>query len=92
MRVDLATEDAPGVNACVGRLEAEPDAASQCLNTVGGVASVSAWRCARLGRQRLIERVGRLMYRATAASSPLRCASGCCDAALLVDALEQLPV
>jgi hypothetical protein len=47
VRVGLAAEDAPGVNARVGAVEAEPDAASQ-LGDIGlGEARVGADRARR---------------------------------------------
>ena len=42
IRVGLAAEDAPGVNARVGAVEAEPDAASQRFNIGLGEARVGA--------------------------------------------------
>src|SRR3954468_6833789 len=52
--VGLAAEDAPGVNARVGAVEAEPDAASQ-LGDVGlGEARVGADRARRRARGALV--------------------------------------
>jgi hypothetical protein len=47
VRVGLAAEDAPGVNARVGAIEAEPDAASQRFEIGLGQARVGADRARR---------------------------------------------
>ena len=55
VRVGLAAEDAPGVNARVGAVEAEPDAASQ-LGDIGlGEARVGADRARRHARGALVD-------------------------------------
>src|SRR3954452_126318 len=55
VRVGLAAEDAPGVNARVGAVEAEPDAASQ-LGDIGlGEARVGADRARRRARGTLVD-------------------------------------
>jgi hypothetical protein len=55
VRVGLAAEDAPGVNARVGAIEAEPDAASQRLNIGLGEAGVGADRARRGARGALVD-------------------------------------
>src|SRR3954447_12728897 len=55
VRVGLAAEDAPGVNARVGAIEAEPDAASQRLNVGLGEARVGADRARRGARGALVD-------------------------------------
>src|SRR4051812_7618136 len=47
VRVGLATEDAPGVSARVGAIEAEPDATSQRFNIGLGETRVGADRARR---------------------------------------------
>ena len=55
VRVGLAAEDAPGVNARVGAIEADPDAASQ-LGDIGlGEARVGADRARRGARGALVD-------------------------------------
>jgi hypothetical protein len=55
VRVGLAAEDAPGVNARVGAIEAEPDAASQRFNIGLGEARVGADRARRGARGALVD-------------------------------------
>ena len=55
VRVGLAAEDAPGVNARVGAVEAEPDAASQRFNIGLGEARVGADRARRGARGSLVD-------------------------------------
>jgi hypothetical protein len=55
VRVGLAAEDAPGVNARVGAVEAEPDAASQRFNIGLGKARVGADRACRGARGALVD-------------------------------------
>src|SRR3954454_15701781 len=55
VRVGLAAEDAPGVNARVGAIEAEPDAASQRFNIRLGEARVGADRARRGARGALVD-------------------------------------
>jgi hypothetical protein len=58
VRVGLAAEDAPGVNARVGAVEAEPDAASQRFDIGLGEARVSADRARRRARGALVDACG----------------------------------
>src|SRR4051794_9732710 len=53
--VGLAAEDAPGVNAGIGAIEAKPDAASQRVNVGLGEARVGADRARRRARGALID-------------------------------------
>jgi len=53
--VGLAAEDAPGVNAGIGAIEAEPDAAGQRVNVGLGEARVGADRARRGARGALID-------------------------------------
>ena len=53
--VALAAEDAPGVNARVGAIEAEPDAASQRFDIGLGEARVGADRARRGARGALVD-------------------------------------
>src|SRR4051794_35282622 len=55
VRVGLAAEDAPGVNARVGAVEAEPDAASQRFDIGLGEARVGADRARRRARGALVD-------------------------------------
>ena len=55
VRVGLAAEDAPSVNARVGAIEAEPDAASQRFNIGLGEAGVGADRARRRARAALVD-------------------------------------
>src|SRR4051794_1751797 len=55
VRVGLAAEDAAGVNACVGAIEAEPDAGSQRFNIGLGEARVGADRARRRARGALVD-------------------------------------
>src|SRR4051812_28637919 len=55
VRVGLAAEDAPGANARVGAIEAEPDAASQRFNVGLGEARVGADRARRGARGALVD-------------------------------------
>src|SRR4051794_4950039 len=55
IRVGLAAEDAPGVNARVGAVEAEPDAASQRFDIGLGEARVGADRARRGARGALVD-------------------------------------
>src|SRR3954451_21491493 len=55
IRVGLAAEDAPGVNARVGAIEAEPDAASQRFNIGLGEARVGADRARRRALGALVD-------------------------------------
>src|SRR3954452_14981501 len=55
VRVGLAAEDAPGINACVGAIEADPDAASQPFNIGLGEARVGADRACRGARGALVD-------------------------------------
>src|SRR3954451_22257268 len=55
IRVGLAAEDAPGVNARVGAVEAEPDAPSQRFNVGLGEARVGADRARRRARRALVD-------------------------------------
>src|SRR3954463_15649178 len=55
VRIGLAAEDAPGVNARVGAIEAEPDAASQRFNIGLGEARVGADRACRGARRALVD-------------------------------------
>src|SRR3954467_1492668 len=55
IRVGLAAEDAPGVNAGVGAVEAEPDAASQRFDIRLGEARVGADRARRGARGALVD-------------------------------------
>ena len=55
IRVGLAAEDAPGVNARVSAIEAEPDAASQRFNIGLGEARVGADRARRGARGALVD-------------------------------------
>ena len=55
VRVGLAAEDAPGVNARVGAIEAEPDAASQRFDIGLGEARVRADGAGRLADAALVQ-------------------------------------
>jgi hypothetical protein len=55
VRVGLAAEDAPGVNARVGTIEAQPDAASQRFDIGLGEARVGADRACRGARGALVD-------------------------------------
>ena len=55
VRVGLAAEDAPGVDARVGAVEAEPDAAGQRFNIGLGEARVGADRARRGARGALVD-------------------------------------
>ena len=55
VRVGLAAEDAPGINARVGAVEAEPDAANQRFNIGLGEARVGADRARRGARGALVD-------------------------------------
>jgi hypothetical protein len=55
VRVGLAAEDAPGVNARVGAIQAEPDAASQRFDIGLGEARVRADRARRGARGALVD-------------------------------------
>src|SRR3954453_13076259 len=55
VRVGLAAEDAPGVNARVGAIEAEPDATSLRFNIGLGEARVGADRARRSARRALVD-------------------------------------
>src|SRR3954451_10963005 len=55
IRLGLAAEDAPGVNARVGAVEAQPDAASQRFNIGLGEACVGADRARRGARGALVD-------------------------------------
>src|SRR4051794_26198076 len=55
VRVGLATQDASGVNARIGAVEAEPDAASQRFNIGLGEARVGADRARRGARGALVD-------------------------------------
>src|ERR687884_1012065 len=55
IRVGLAAEDAPGGNARVGAVEAEPDAASQRFNIWLGEARVGADRARRGARAAVVD-------------------------------------
>src|SRR4051794_17888284 len=55
IRVGLPAEDAPGVNARVGAVEAEPDAASQRFNIGLGEARVGADSARRGARGALVD-------------------------------------
>src|SRR3954463_10208893 len=55
VRVGLAAEDAPGIYARVGAIEAEPDAASQRFNIGLGEARVGADRARRGARGALVD-------------------------------------
>src|SRR3954465_9984079 len=58
VRVGLPAEDAPGVNARVGAIEAEPEAASQPFNIGVGEARVGADRARRGARGALVDARG----------------------------------
>ena len=55
IRIGLAADDAPGVNARVGAVEAEPDAASQRFDIGLGEARVGADRARRGARGALVD-------------------------------------
>src|SRR5215216_980567 len=55
IRVGLAADDAPGVNARVGAVEAEPDTASQRFDIGLGEARVGADRARRGARGALVD-------------------------------------
>src|SRR3954453_8551950 len=55
VRLRLAAEDAPGVNARVGAIQAEPDATSQRCNIGLGEARVGADRARRGARCALVD-------------------------------------
>src|SRR3954463_5415889 len=55
VRVGLAAEDAPGIYARVGAIEAEPDAASQRFDIGLGEARVGADRARRGARRALVD-------------------------------------
>src|SRR3954463_3855015 len=55
VRVGLTAEDAPGVNARVGAVEAKPDAASQFGDIGLGEARVGADRARRRARGALVD-------------------------------------